>query len=76
MPLYDFLCGSCGHIFTELVPSDVTKFDCPHECGQTAERLPPLIGGYQGNTGSASTRPKNSGAMKRATVFTGNKDKE
>lgn len=74
MAYYDFLCNQCSHVFEETVGSETRLIDCPHCETRTAERLPVLIGGYQGNMGGASTRPKNSTSMKRATVFTGNKE--
>jgi putative FmdB family regulatory protein len=72
MALYDFLCDQCGHQFEQTASFEERTVECPHECGFSATRLPPLIGGYTGNMGGASTRPKNSTAMKKATVFTGN----
>jgi len=74
MPRYDWLCDSCGHEFEDSASFETRSIDCPHECGNTARRLPALIGGYTGNMGGASTRPKNSTAMPKAKVFTGNKE--
>ena len=72
MPRYDFLCGSCGHEFEETVSYETTRVKCPHECGKTAERLPALIGGYQGNMGGGSTRPRKTPSNTGKKVFTGN----
>lgn len=64
MPLYDFLCLDCGHLFEEL-----TSWDSINRCSNCQsdhlDRLPPRIGGYQGDMGSASTRPKGAGSPKR-----------
>ncbi|GAC1483905.1 MAG: hypothetical protein NVS2B14_21810 [Chamaesiphon sp.] len=73
MAYYDFMCGSCGHQFEDKADFETRKVECPHCQTITAERLPVLIGGYQGNLGGSSTRPKNSAAMKKAKVFTGSK---
>ncbi len=73
-PLYDWLCGSCGHEFTEKTDYETKRTDCPHCETKTADRLPALIGGYTGNMGGSSTRPKNSTSMGKAKVFTGNKE--
>lgn len=74
MPLRDYLCHYCGHEFTELVydtePEEYAVVEC--RCGSKAKVLPALIGGYSGNMGPSSTRPKNSTAMPKKKVFTGN----
>lgn len=73
MPLRDYLCDYCGHVFEEYVkgqdPDDIGTAEC--RCGSKANLLPSLIGGYSGATGGASTRPKNSTAMPKGRVFTG-----
>jgi DNA-directed RNA polymerase subunit RPC12/RpoP len=78
MPLRDYLCDYCGYEFTELMystdPEDYATTEC--RCGSKAKVLPSLIGGYHGNMGSSSTRPKNSTSMKRAKVFTGHPGNE
>jgi len=72
-PLRDYLCDNCHHEFEEMVssgdPESYQTTEC--RCGAKARVLPSLIGGYQGNMGGASTRPKNSSSMKKAKVFTG-----
>lgn len=76
MPFYDFLCSCCGYLFESSAGVEEKRIDCSHCETPTADRLPPLIGGYSGNLGPSSTRPKNSTSMARATVFTGNKKDE
>jgi len=76
MPLREYLCGSCGHQFESFKsgsnPEDYQTDPCPH-CETPADLLPALIGGYQGNMGSGSTRPKNSMSMPSRKAYTGNK---
>lgn len=67
MPIREFLCNDCGHVFEELVrhPEDMPQ-QCNHcECTRI-HMLPTAPGGYQihGNSGS-STRPKSAGSFKR-----------
>lgn len=74
-PLRDYICDSCGHQFESVVfsnsPEDYKTAQC--RCGEQAELLPPLIGGYNGDTGSSSSRPKNSTSMPKVKVYTGKK---
>jgi putative FmdB family regulatory protein len=64
MPLREYLCRECGHIWEELVrnPSDE-----PNECCQCEskkiETLPSAHGGYSGNFGGGSTKPRNAGSF-------------
>lgn len=78
MPLRDYLCTYCGHEFTELVmskdPEDYQTYEC--RCGSRAQLLPAMIGGYQGNMGGSSSRPKHSTAMPSKKVFTGHPGNE
>jgi DNA-directed RNA polymerase subunit RPC12/RpoP len=81
MPLRDYLCNYCGHEFEKIVyshdPDEYATAEC--RCGSKAKLLPSLIGGYQGDTGGGSTRPRHSTSMPKKSVFTGNpkiKDKE
>lgn len=73
MALREYLCSYCGHQFEEIVyskdPEAYVTSDC--RCGSKAELLPSLIGGYNGNMGGSSTRPKNSTAMPKKKAFTG-----
>lgn len=75
MALREYLCNNCDYVFEEFVttsnPEEYRVAPC--RCGATAKVLPALIGGYTGNMGGASVRPKNSTAMPKAKVFTGNK---
>lgn len=76
MPIYEFQCSACGHLFDEIRTYDPDEkiISCPHGCGMTAEKMPSLIGGYQGNTGPGSTRPKKAGSMRSKKLnFSGQK---
>lgn len=67
--VYDWMCRDCAHVFEET--SDVADLDyqsevmCPHCETRNCERLPNAAAGYQGNFGSASTRPKGAGSFAR-----------
>ncbi len=37
MPMYDFRCSKCGHVFEEITPSDAPPPACP-SCGAASER--------------------------------------
>jgi putative FmdB family regulatory protein len=37
MPMYDFQCTKCEHVFEEVTPSDAPPPVCP-ECGAASER--------------------------------------
>lgn len=67
MPLREFVCRDCDYLFEELVrnPSEEPQ-KCPRcEVGKI-ERLLTAHGGYVGNLGGGSTRPRNAGSFKRA----------
>jgi hypothetical protein len=68
-PIREFLCIDCGHINETLVrhPEDMPH-GCDHCESTKIELLPALIGGYNGDTGSGSTKPRNSGAFKTRKV--------
>lgn len=72
-PIREYLCDSCGHQFDSVVfssdPTEYRRAEC--RCGDEATLLPSMIGGYSGNTGTASVRPKNSTAMPSKKAFTG-----
>lgn len=78
MPLREYLCDYCGHQFEEFViskePGDYAFFEC--RCGSKAAVLPAMIGGYRGNTGSSSTRPRNSTSMPKKKAYTGHPGNE
>lgn len=64
-PVYSYQCINCDHIWDELRRAD--EKDDPAECSHCNENAPghrkiTAIGGYTGNTGSASTRPKGAGS--------------
>jgi putative FmdB family regulatory protein len=66
MPLYEYLCDSCGHQFEEFLNSRDKYRECPH-CESSAEVLPALHGGYRiKGDNSASVRPKQAGSFKKS----------
>lgn len=72
MPMREYLCDYCGHQYDTLVfatdPEDYEYDTC--RCGSKAKILPSLIGGYTGNMGGSSSRPKNSTSMPKKKAFT------
>lgn len=64
--MYDFECQDCHETHEVITTREVAEspIQCP-DCGGPALRQASAIGGYQGNTGGASTRPRNAGAFKR-----------
>ncbi len=72
-PLREYQCQYCGHEFIELVmsqdPDEYRFFEC--RCGSKAKLLPAMIGGYKGDMGGSSSRPKRSTAMPSKKAFTG-----
>ncbi len=56
MPIYEFRCEDCGHVFEELVRfGDDPELKCP-ECGGTDTRKAVSLFGFSGvNTGSSSS---------------------
>ncbi len=77
-PFREYLCTYCNHQFEEIVysqdPEEYKYALC--RCGSKGELLPALIGGYHGNMGGSSSRPKNSTAMPRKKAFTGHPGNE
>ncbi len=65
-PLYDYECKDCGKVHETLVSRDHgdKPIQCP-DCGGEALQKPSSFGGYNGNLGGSSTRPKNAGSFKR-----------
>ena len=37
MPMFDFMCTDCGHVFEKITGSDVSKLECP-KCGASAQK--------------------------------------
>lgn len=74
MPIREYLCGSCGHIFEEVSfskdKSEYRYAQC--RCGETAENVPSAFGGVNG-VKLSDARPKNSTSYKSTKPFTGNK---
>lgn len=67
MPLFDYICNSCGHQFEEFIQHySLDASYCPHCEASNITRLPSAPGGYyiQGANG-ASSRPKNAGSFKK-----------
>lgn len=76
-PLFDFMCDGkdgCGYVFEQSVSHDQTTAEC--RCSRRANRLPALIGGYIGNLGTSSTRPKKTASNTGTKVFTGERTPE
>ncbi len=69
MPLHDFECMSCHQIMENVLirnAEELKDLACP-QCGHTyLQKLLSLIGGYNGDTGSGSTKPRNAGSFKRS----------
>lgn len=60
MPIYSYQCSDCNKIWDEI--RHTAEKDDPAECARCevpAHRRVTAFGGYSGNTGGASTRPKN-----------------
>ena len=61
LPMYNFRCGVCGHVFERLVPFDTRIAHCP-ECHEPAERQPSApaftIGGWNAANGYAGVKPR------------------
>ena len=53
MPIYEFRCPSCGHVFEDLIfrRSDVEEVECP-ECG--AQRVDQLMSAFSCNSPTSS----------------------
>lgn len=69
MPLYDFQCKECLHLWEEIrgVMEAAKGVDCPN-CGKEKSAVITVspIGGYRINgDNSASVRPKQAGAFKK-----------
>jgi putative FmdB family regulatory protein len=66
MPLREYLCKDCGHVFENYERSTA---DAATQCVQCdsclIERLVSAFGGYNGDLGSASTKPRGAGSFKR-----------
>ena len=54
MPLYEFRCSSCGHVFEELIfrQSEVAELECP-ECG--AQQVDKLMSSFSAGSASRSS---------------------
>lgn len=64
MPIYEFLCKDCGHVFDELVKDRDKKVACPHCETDRTEKLISAHGGYNMASGGSSTRPRQAGAFR------------
>lgn len=68
MPIYEFQCNSCGHIFEKIVGrhdrNTEDLAECPHCNTQTGRYLPSAHGGYSiRGDNSASVRPRNASRL-------------
>ena len=72
-PIREYLCDYFGHQFDAIVltqdPDQYRHAEC--RCGSDAKLRPALIGGYKGDMGGSSSRPKRSTAMPSKKAFTG-----
>ena len=66
MPIYEFICKNCGHVFEEVRSAQSSKDGyCPHCEAFTGDRIPSAAGGYKiKGSNSASVSPKGSGSFK------------
>lgn len=66
MPLREYHCLECGHVFENL---ERTPEDKPTQCAQCGagqiEQLVSAHGGYSMNSGPSSVRPRGAGSFKR-----------
>lgn len=62
---FNFRCTKCDVTYEALVGENEAGV-CP-KCGDTehVERAPNAVGGYNGDTGSASVRPRGAGSWRR-----------
>lgn len=66
MPIREYECQKCKHVFENLELRATDKAEvCPQCFGKRLKQVVSAFGGYQGNLGGASTRPKNAGSFKR-----------
>ena len=75
MPICSYQCISCSKIWDELRRRD--EMDDPAECTTCeapAHRRVTAMGGYQGNTGGASTKPRGAGAQRNGEPLNFKKD--
>jgi putative FmdB family regulatory protein len=66
MPIRETQCGDCGHEWDQLLRADEAPEACPHCESKKVHILVSAHGGYIGNMGGGSVRPKNAGSFKRA----------
>lgn len=66
MPLRSYMCLNCEFQNDELIRSSADEpTKCPSCGSEQYERQVSGFGGYQGNLGGSSTRPKNAGSFRR-----------
>lgn len=66
MPIYDMICGGCGHEFEAFVSAPDEPGECPHCLSTETAKLPSAFGGYRMDSGPSSVRPKSAGSFKRS----------
>jgi putative FmdB family regulatory protein len=65
MPIREFLCKDCGHVFEEIVRTyEEPNVMCTHCETYNCEKLVSTFGGYAMNSGPSSVRPKQAGAFR------------
>lgn len=64
MPIHDFKCKDCQHEYEDLLIGQDLHSQCPECQSLNVIKKPALIGGYSGNMGSGSTRPRQAGSFK------------
>ncbi len=57
MPIYEFTCGQCGHLFEALVPRPGAKSPCPACGSRKVEQRVSRPGGFTVKRGGAGTCP-------------------
>lgn len=63
-PIREYICRDCGHQQENVERSQADELKACAQCeSERVERLISAYGGYTGNLGSASTKPRNAGAF-------------
>jgi putative FmdB family regulatory protein len=64
MPLRDTQCGECGFEWEQMLRPEEKPEACPHCDSKKVTVLVSAHGGYQGNFGGGSTRPRHSASFR------------
>lgn len=63
MPIKEFSCTACGHIFEDIKKvGDDTVAPCPQCDSLKVEPMISITGGYHMNSGPSSVRPRGAGS--------------